>query len=101
MLVHRHAEKALVALTQKLPEPASVILARLRAEPAPNTSVALEVCRMTMAHGDRGAGGSNGDMVVAIIRDGIVITVMLRRSWNQAFDPETLRVERVASWVTA
>lgn len=100
MLVHRHAEKALVALTQKLPEPASVILARLRAEPAPAaTSVALEVARMTMSHGDRDAGGSNGDMVVAIIRDGIVITVMLRRSWNQAFTPEVLRVQEVKSWV--
>ncbi len=83
-----------MALTQKMPEPASVIIARLRAMEAPNHSVALEVARMTMTHGARELG-SNGDSVVVIIRDGIVITAMLRRSWNQSFDPAVLRVDEV------
>lgn len=98
MIVHRHAENSLIALGRKMPVPASAIIDRLRKMEAPKNSVALEVCRMTMAHGARELGGTNGDSVVVIIRDGEVITAMLRRSWNQAFDPATLRVEEVQSW---
>lgn len=97
MIVHRHAEKALVALTQKMPMPASVIIERLRAMEAPKVSVALEVCRMTMAHG-RPHESSNGDSVLVIIRGGMAITAMLRRSWNQSFDPAVLRVDEFVSW---
>ena len=61
MLVHRHAEKALVALNGRLPEPASVYVARLRQmETEPNESVALEVARLQYAHGHRETGGTNG-----------------------------------------
>jgi len=98
MKVRRHAEVALVALTQDMPVPASVILHHLRRMEAPPTSAALEVCRMTIAHG---GVESNGDMVVVIIRDGEVITAMLRRSWNQPFTPEALRVEAVMRWKDA
>lgn len=98
MLVHRHAEAALVAMQGRLPLPASVYLARLRQmETEPNEHIALEVARLQYAHGSRDRG-TNGDMVVAIIREQQVITVMLRRSWNQAFTPEVLRVDRVMSW---
>lgn len=38
--------------------------------------------------------GSNGDHVWMIVRDGRVVTLMLRRS-NQPSTPEALRVERV------
>ena len=96
MIVHRHAEVTLEALTGKMPVPASAIIARLRAEPAPTQSMALEVCRMTMPRGTSNA--SNGDSVVVIIRSGMAITAMLRRSWNQPFTPASLRVDAVASW---
>lgn len=38
--------------------------------------------------------GSNGDQVWMIVRDGRVVTMMLRRS-NQPATPEALRVDRV------
>jgi hypothetical protein len=96
VIVHRHVEITLVALTQKMPEPASVILARLRAMPEPTESMAIEVCRMTIPRGTPDA--SNGDSVVVICRSGMAITAMLRRSWNQPFTPEKLRVDKVESW---
>ena len=98
MKVNRHARNSLVALTQRMPVPASVILDRLAKMPAPPHSVAIEVCQLQYTFGDRGAGGANGDKVVVIIRDGKAITAMLRRSWNQAFTPEVLRVDEVATW---
>jgi hypothetical protein len=96
MKVRRHAEVTLVALTEKMPVPASVILSQLRQMQEPAGSCALEVCRMTMWHGDR--VGSNGDSVVVIIREGEVVTAMLRRSWNQPFTTGALRVDEVRSW---
>jgi len=100
MKVTRHAEVTLVALTGKMPVPASVIVSQLRQMEAPAGSCALEVCRMTMWHGDQ-RHESNGDSVVVIIREGEVVTAMLRRSWNQPFTPSALRVAAVASWVGA
>lgn len=38
--------------------------------------------------------GSNGDQVWAIVRGGVIVTVMFRRS-NQPATPERLRVETV------
>ncbi len=98
MNINAHAERALVALTQKMPVPASVIIHRLKQMEAPKNSVAIEVCRMTMSRGFRDEGASNGDSVVVIIREGKVITTMLRRSWNQSFDPGVLRVDEFISW---
>ena len=98
MIVHRHTERSLVALTQKMPSPASVILTRLRASDMPEgKSAAVIVARLPMAWGSREAG-SNGDTVVVIVRDNIAITAMLRRSWNQEFTPEVLRVDEVIDW---
>lgn len=97
MIVSRHAEVSLVALSGKMPIPASVIIDRLRNTESPTVDTALEVCRMTMSRGDR-VTSSNGDSVVAIIRHGKVWTIMLRRSWNQPFNPKALRVEAVARW---
>ena len=98
MMVNRHAEAALVALGDRLPVPASVILARLRAmEPEASRSSAIEVCRLQYAFGT--SSSSNGDSVVVIIREGVVITAMLRRSWAQSFTPEALRVDTVERWV--
>ena len=96
MRVNRHAEVTLIALTGKMPVPASVIIDRLRKMEAPAGSCALEVCRLQFARGD--ASTSNGDSVVVVIRNGAVVTAMLRRSWNQPFTPERLRVDEVASW---
>lgn len=95
MMVGRHAEVALVALAERVPS--SAILSQLRRTPAPTGSLALEVHRMTMCHGERDA--SNGDSVVVIVRDGEVVTAMLRRSW-QPFTPAALRVDEVQSWPT-
>ena len=99
MKVSRHAEVTLVALSGSMPVPASVILDSLRRMDPPAGSAAVEVCRMTMARGTRSS--SNGDSVVVVIRKGEVVTAMLRRSWNQPFTPERLRVDEVASWATA
>jgi len=96
MIVTRHCEKALVALGPRMPVPASVVLARLRAEPTPASSTALEVCRLQFAYG--AADASNGDAVVVIIREGVAVTAMLRRSYNQPFTPASLRVDAVQSW---
>lgn len=98
MLVHRHAEIALVALTQKMPVPASIIIERLKNTPAPELDIAFVVCQMTMAHGRPFIDGSNGDTVVVISRGGVAVTAMLRRSWNQAFTADVLRVDEVISW---
>lgn len=99
MKVARHAEVTLVALTDAMPVPASVIVNRLKNMEAPAGSVALEVARMTIALGDRQS--SNGDSVVVIVREGVARTAMLRRSWNQPFTPERLRVDEVARWTWA
>lgn len=103
MIVHRHAEKALVAMTQKMPVPASVVLAQLRAMPAlpPGRSRAMVMPlgrRLGEWSGDRNDRQSNGDTVVIIQRDEIAITAMLRRSWDQQFTPEVLRVDEVIEW---
>lgn len=98
MRVTRHAETMLVALGPRLPVPASVIIAQLREAKAPSKTTAIEVCRLQYAFGSSDSGGSNGDSVVVIVRDGEVITAMLRRSWAQQFTPAALRVEEVVSW---
>lgn len=97
MNVSTHAETALVALTQKMPVPASAVMARLRAEPTPAEDIAIVACRMTIAYGTPHVG-SNGDTVVIIVRRGEAKTAMLRRSYNQSFAPEILRVGKVITW---
>lgn len=97
LYVSPHAERSLIALTQKLPVPASVLLRRLRQTEAPLHSVALEICRLKFAHGVPHET-SNGDSVVAIIRFGEVVTVMLRRSYNESFEPGILRVDEFVTW---
>lgn len=101
MKVKTHARTALIALTQKMPVPAAVIIERLEKMEAPEHSVALEVCQMTMSHGSASKHAdrsSNGDSVIVIIRDGVVLTAMLRRSWNQEWTPAALRVSTIATW---
>lgn len=98
MKVNRHAAISLVALTQRMPVAASLVMKRLGEEPERN-SAAIITCRMTMALGHRSdATSSNGDTVVTIARKGVIVTAMLRRSWNQAFTPEALRVDEVIDW---
>ena len=41
MLVHRHAEKSLIALTLKTPRPASVYIHHLKNRPAPTEKLAV------------------------------------------------------------
>lgn len=96
MKIRRHAEDALVALTEHLPVPASVIIARLRNEPKSSASSAIEVARLQYPIGS--PSSSNGDSVVVICRGGVVKTAMLRRSWEQPFTPAALRVDTVQSW---
>jgi hypothetical protein len=95
MLVHRHAEKSLVALTQKLPVPASVIINTLQRAPEPTKKLAVTLS-LGQSHGVP-FQGSNGDTLVLIIADGMTITAYLRRS-VQSFDPATLRVDHVITW---
>ena len=96
MKVHGHAAASLVAMTQRLPEPASVILARLRQMDPPAQDTAIEVARLQFPVGH--PSSSNGDSVVVIVRGGVAKTAMLRRSWNQPFTPRALRVQEVMSW---
>ena len=106
MRVTRHAEEALVALTGRLPMPASVIVNRLRQMDPPAGSQALMVASIAMWAGDLNPKGdknqwpSNGDMVVVIVKEGAAITAMLRRSWNQPFTPAAFKppVDEVVRW---
>ena len=95
MEVYRHAEHSLIALTGKMPVPASVVIQRMKQSKL-TEHVAIVVCRMTMSHGRRNVG-TRGDTVVAIARDGKVITVMLRYG-HQSFDPVVLGVDYIAEW---
>src|SRR4051812_1120967 len=97
MKVQRHAAVSLIALTRHLPVPASVIIKRLLEEEVPNDgSFAFEVCRIAMPVGT--PDSSNGDSVVVIVRHGVAITAMLRRSWNQPFTARALRVDGLTVW---
>ena len=99
MIVHRHAEKSLVAMSGKLPHPASVYIQRLRDEPAPEKDTAIELCQLKFALGPvHEETGTNGNSLVVIIRGGHVLTAFLRRTWNQPFTPDAMRVEEVQSW---
>lgn len=99
MIVHRHAEKSLVALGGKLPVPASVLIQRLREHPAPEKDTAIELCQLEFAYGPvHEATGTNGNSLVAIVRGGRVLTVFLRRTWNQPFTPDRMRVKECVSW---
>ena len=91
MRVGKHARNSLVALTGDLPVPASVIIRRLERTIAPPQSIAIEVARLQLPLGT--PDSSNGDQVIVIVRKGEVKTAMLRRSWNQPFTPEALRVD--------
>lgn len=93
MRVNRHAETSLVALGSRLPVPASTIIKQLRDMPEPTCSVAIEVARLHIAIGRSDA--SNGDVVLVIVRDGVAVTAMLRRSWNQPLTPAALRVDEI------
>jgi hypothetical protein len=96
MKVGPHAYSSLVALGPRMPVPASVVIARLKAMPASTRSIAIEVCRLQYAVGD--SLSSNGDSVIVIARDGMARTAMLRRSWNQPFTAAALRVDEVQTW---
>jgi hypothetical protein len=97
MRLNRHAEKALVALDRRIPGGSAKIIARLRAE-EPASSKAIEVCRLQWTFGCAESGGTNGNSLVVIARDGVIVTAMLRRSWNQPFTPEAMRVDAVERW---
>jgi hypothetical protein len=89
MNVHRHAEKALIALGYPgLPVPASVIIDRLKKMEAPI------IKHVALVIGHYNPAGTNGDTVVAILREGNVITVMLRWS-HQPWTLSALRVEAI------
>ena len=67
--------------------------ARVAAQCEPGESVAVRVASLTSIVGRAWSDRSNGDTIVAIIRDRRVRTVMLRRS-TQPFTPDALNVER-------
>ena len=102
MIVHRHAEVTLIALSAKLPRPASVYLQRLREMEAPEKDTAIELCQLEFAYGPvHEEFGTNGNSLRVIIRGGHVITAFLSRTWNQPPTPEALRVQEVQSWHVA
>jgi hypothetical protein len=66
---------------------------RLAAE-HPKGSVAARVWKLGRMVGQAWGEHSNGDTVIAIIRDGSVVTFMFRRS-NQPHDPMAYGVDKV------
>jgi len=96
VIVNRHCEQALLALNPRMPVPSSRVIDLLRKQPAPPSSLALEVCRLQYAYGE--PTSSNGNSVIVIIREGVAVTAMLRRAYNQPFTPEALRVDAIQSW---
>lgn len=98
MRVRTHAAASLIAMSRDMPISAKAIIQRLEAMPEQTKSAAIVVSRMTMARGQRSSGGTNGDSLIVIVRDQTAVTAMLRRSWNQSFTPEILRVDEVIEW---
>lgn len=95
MLVTSHAR---VRLRARLGDTeANRLIARFEAATGEIGAVAIEVARFDPPK--RLSDGSNGDMLVVIVRDGSVETVMLRRSWNQPFTAEALGVDRTQTFV--
>ena len=75
-----------------MPAPEAVAIIReLEAAKAPKHSEARIIRRMGESYDD---GQSNGDVLVAIIHKGVVITCKWRRS-TQTFTAEGFRVDRV------
>jgi len=76
----------------------AVSLAERIARAYPRTDIAVRLMVLEGAYGDTQddilSRMSNGDEVWAIIRQGSVTTIMLRRS-NQPRTPEALRVDKV------
>ena len=77
-------------------EEAAMVTDRLAAVEAARhrRNVAVRVARLTSVRGDAWSDGSNGSDVWAIVRDGSVVTVMLRRK-QQPTNPAAFNVDRV------
>jgi hypothetical protein len=89
---------ALQRIGERLTAPERVALAaRIREAVTshPSGSHAVLVARLGEARGDY--WGSNGGLVWAIVRDGVCVTVMLRRD-SQPSTPAALQVDRVWRW---
>lgn len=71
------------------------IIERLESTPGEPGTIAVELVRFPSPVVNE--TGSNGDMLVAIVVDGSVETIMLRRSWSQPFTPAALSVSRCVS----
>lgn len=61
----------------------------------PVGTYAVRALSLAAMRGTAWSAASNGDTVVAIVRDGTVATVMLRRS-SQPFDRAAFNVQRLA-----
>lgn len=84
-------------LTQRLPaDVAAELLARLADAGAPRVNEARIVHRFDTSHFS-GDGQSNGDLVIVIVEDGVIVTAFQRRS-SQPLTPAALRVSRVRDW---
>lgn len=100
MYVNAHA---IARLEERLPAAeAARIIDRLEQTPGEPGVLAIVLHRLQGHRGDTRQEvefrASNGDTVVAIVRDGEVATIYYRRSENQSFTPAALGVERVVRW---
>lgn len=98
-LTSRHAwERAAERLGVRLPpDTVSAIIAnsdQVAASTKRGRSVAYVAHRFGYQVGTAWGSSSNGDLVVAIIREGKVVTYMLRRS-SQPLEPAALSVDEV------
>lgn len=92
--VRRTFERVGVAIGMTRAERLATLADRCAAETPAGLSVAVRLS-VTPFIGTPWADTSNGDTLVAIIRDGVVVTLMFRRS-TQPFTAAALRVDRCA-----
>jgi hypothetical protein len=88
---------AIVQVLERLkPEERKQLEARLQALPklVPHGSAAVRILKLAAQRNSSWGEKSNGDIVVAVVRDAVVVTVMLRRS-SQPWCTKSFDVDRV------
>lgn len=96
MLTHHALTRMAERFTEQELAEATALLDRFVAE-HPTGSHAVKVVTLTAVRGVAWGDKSNGDVLWAIVRDGVVMTAFLRRA-SQPCDARGLQVQRVWAW---